>query len=580
MGFIGSLYNPRSDLQTIDEPTSEAASVITSTTFESSTTTTSSKYVGEKELYEWLESQKGCIKKNSRMLVAHASDVPVTTEPSSVPSTDQVDWGDIINSRYSPITDFTDFGFIGDVIAKVADVGLNHLEGAASELGEALSQQDANKINSDQTRYGLPALPTYNAIKYLVDTANQNGSATLGSQYQFIAKRSFDYPFYNWSEVDTLIVYVDSNQDAFNNDAIYYENVAIPANSFCLFRSIKTSGGVRSTSYVFSSDQFDLARLAYGSFDFTINPRSEYSALTAVTPDGTQQYSLYSPYGYNRGDFQVPVGNNNYNTVQDSILTDLWSDWGGSNPFESYMGSEYRILTPLECLTGLYFNPGYSSPFMGQSTFRTWYVTAGFVNSGYSVSGYTTDSNNVNPKGAPVYVVDNNSPLYQGSTLDQTTVNNYADYGVSYNSDTNNFELDVNLLAGAIAGQIIPEFQAIAEGVFSAQPELGLGFDTPLTLDLPSLSTDLINSLVPSSGGSSGGWVPPEYPPVNTSTYFPATVPDYSSYMAVTVGTDVIDSVNDYVSTGYDLLDTMGVAAFLIPLVILALLWWAVVGGD
>lgn len=530
----------------------------TTTSTTSTTTTTTSKYVSEKELMEWLETQKGSF--CSFGWVAHAADLPPVLYD---------------DTRYLPITDTSSYDFF----ASVLDVCLDHLEDAASDLGTALSEEQARKINSDQTRYGLPAMPTYQAIKYLVEEANRNGSATLGSQYQFIAKRSFDYPFYNWSEVDTLVVYVDENQSAFDNSPIFYENVAIPANSFCLFRSITTSGGTRSTSYVFSSDQFQLSATNNGYMDFVVNPRSYYSSITAVTPDGTQSFSMVSDQGYNKGDFPVHVRNHNYNSIFDTTIVDFWNAYG-ENKLKVYMGNDLRILSGLECLYGKYANYNYSSPLMGSSDGCDWYVSAGYINSTDGKNDvyrdrFSYDSDHYSPEKAPVYVVDNDSPIGSGSTLTVNNVNDYADYGISYNSNTNEFELDVNVLAGLIAAEIIPKFQGTFDAVFEAQPEIGFGFDTALDLNMVDTSIDLVNNRVVSSGV----WVPPSYPAVNTSIYIPADVPSYSTYAAATIPATYIDGAGDWLFFGYDLFDSLGLLIFVVPLVILAL-FWRFTGGD
>lgn len=563
LGFIGSLYNPRSEVE-VQESTSEASSAITTTTIQTTSTSTRIRTVSPSELDEWLNSQKGCIKKN-RFLTAHASDVP------SVP--EEIDWSIYSDTRFAPVTDTTNLGFFSDCL----EVLMPYVVDAASDLGTALSQSDANRINSTQSLNGLPALPTYQAIKYLVETANANGSATLQSQYQFIAKRSFDYPFYNWSEVDYLVVYIDDNYNPFNNNYIFYEDVAVPANSFTLIRQIKTSGGSRQTVCIFPADQFEINNLSRGWLDFLVNPDT-LDNLYCITQDGTQNFDTAG-----RGNFLVEVNNINYNTIRSDFLLNEWNN--SESYFKLFMGEEERILNPFECLMGKFYNGDYSQPLMGSTNPEPWFLSCAFINGNDSINdGFkgtlSYSDENYTPRRAPSYIVDNDSPISAGSTLTVNNVNDFSDYGVSYNSDTNEFELDLDVLAGLIAGQIIPEFQGTVEAVFSAQPEIGSSYDTALNLNTIDTSIDIVNSLVPSSGGSSGGWVPPEYPPVNTSTYFPATVPDYSSYMAVTVGTDVIDSVNDYVSTGYDLLDTMGVAAFLIPLIIFGLLWWAIVGGD
>ena len=115
--------------------------------------------------------------------------------------------------------------------------------------------------------------------------------------------------------------------------------------------------------------------------------------------------------------------------------------------------------------------------------------------------------------------------------LDQTTINNYNDMGLTYDSNTNKFDLDPTVLAGAVAGALIPELQGAFEGVFALQPDIGLPFSAVNnTLDY--------NDLIVDSGGGSGGevWIPPEYPDITTydivvRPVFPATTESLPEYL-------------------------------------------------
>lgn len=541
-------------------PEDDAAATTTTTTTTITTTEepttdveeTTTKYhqVSEQEYIDFL-MQGACIKKKSNLLVAHAADETKTI------------YGD---TRYTPTTDTTDLSWLADVL----QVLMPYVVQAGEDLGTALSQSQADDVNSDSTRYGLPALPTYQAIKHIVDNANRDQTATLKAQYEFIAKRKVNYPYLNLSETMYLIVYIDENADPFSGDNIFYQDVAIPPNTFTIIRQATTSGGSRQTSYVFSSEYFQLNRLAYGQLSFRINPNGSYSSMSAVTPSGTQTFSYNSPIQ----PFDVPVTNNSYNTIEDNTLIDLWNRYG-ETWFNIWSGTN-RPLTGFECISGLFYNGGYSSDYMERGNGLPWYLSAAYVNSNYDsvLQNNLSYGNTYSPEKAPSYI-ENNNYINEGAQLTTNNVSNYFDYGVTYNNDTGQFEIDYDILATKITTDIIPEFKNTFDLVYDNQPEIGLDFNSSLDYNYVDLSTDIVNGLVPSGGG----WQPPTYPAVSTSVYIPATVPNYQTYALQTIPDNYIEGAGDWLIFGYDLFDSLGLLVFVIPLVILGL-FWRFTGGD
>ena len=97
----------------------------------------------------------------------------------------------------------------------------------------------------------------------------------------------------------------------------------------------------------------------------------------------------------------------------------------------------------------------------------------------------------IDPSKPPAYVLPNNTPISKG-----TEINNNNDYGMTIIDGE--LHIDPDILAGALAPPLInPDFNGLLGGVFNAQPELGLGFDTPLTLDIPYIVSNWLQSLVP-----------------------------------------------------------------------------------
>lgn len=559
LGFLGSsLYSEPSE---VASPVSNSFST-TITTTETVTTTTNKPVYTYSNEEDFLNAIMDDVKQTRstssfRGLVAHAEDTPNIYK----------------DTRYPATTDITDLSWVADVL----EVILPYVKDAAEGIGTGLAEREAQKINGPRSKYGFPAMPTWNAIKFIVENANNGNQRSLGDQYSYIAKRAFDYPFLGLSEVDQLIVYVDDNADPFNNENIFYQDSGIPANTFVLIRQVTTSVAVRQQVLVFPSLYFSLSRLSYGQMSFTINPSGSFSEIIAYGLDGAQTYQMYSaPYYANRS-IDVPVVNNSLNTIKDNTLVDFYHD-NGENAVLTYSGSK-RPFTGLECLAGLYFNPDYGSAFMGFSEAPDWYLSCGFLNGTYNDSAKNSFSytGNINAQKAPTYIVNDNDVVYHGAQLTTNNVDNYFDYGVTYNNDSQKFEIDYDKLNAKINADIIPEFQNTFDLVYKNQPEIGLDFNTPLDLDLPDISNKLIDDLV--IKGGSGGWEEPSYPEINTEPYITGTIPNYSNYMAQTVDANVINSSGKALSMGWGFLDSLGLISLMIPLVIVGLLWRAS-GGE
>lgn len=216
--------------------------------------------------------------------------------------------------------------------------------------------------------------------------------------------------------------------------------------------------------------------------------------------------------------------------------------------------------------------------YAGSSGWGTWYLSYGsFIgNSNQTLDfinrTFTTNDNNYDPRKPPgTYNIDPN--LRTDTLLTTNNVNNYNDYGISYNSSTNQFELDIDALAAGIAGLISPDFNGNFGLVYDAQPGIGLGdwnnLDNNVNADFDTSITDISNtieSLLPSNNG----WTPPSYPPVNTSAFIPA---QYPTVPTGTIPPSYGGAMASTLNTGWDLFDSLGILAFICPLIFLLLIW-------
>lgn len=127
----------------------------------------------------------------------------------------------------------------------------------------------------------------------------------------------------------------------------------------------------------------------------------------------------------------------------------------------------------------------------------TWYLSSGGFfpknNSTTSLTFNTQTDTNFDPRKPPA--IQNPDPRLNVNTLLTTAnVDNYADFGVSYNSLTGKFELDANALVAGLAAQIAPQFEGVFNGVYQAQPDIDSNdWSTPnLTNNYVSDYSDLV----------------------------------------------------------------------------------------
>ena len=264
-------------------------------------------------------------------------------------------------------------------------------------------------------------------------------------------------------------------------------------------------------------------------------------------------------------------------------------DSSGHHDFTSNGNYYIGFITPYVNSIYTVLGEQYRSTFMTNLTLadnvRTFYCSYALTNTP-EISDAVLDVTNVNNNWIynqfPIYRITNQN-FYPNNCygdyrvynhyLDQTTINEYSDYGFDYDSVNGTLDLDPTVLAGALAGALIPEFQGAFDLVYGAQPAIGMDFNAiNNTLDYLDLIQD-------NQGGDLSVWEPPSYPAVNTSTYIPASVPNYETYALQTIPDEYIEGTGDWFFFGYDLIDSLGLLVFVIPLVILGL-FWRFTGGD
>lgn len=423
------------------------------------------------------------------------------------------------------------------------------------------------------------------AAQNALDNANKSFEShgnfepySIGGSSMILCKRCIVYPYDDMKETDYLYIYQDLNSTT--QVPQQFGNYVITPNSMLLIRDTNFMG-VTVCSFPLTS----YCRIGGGSPNNIIISTPPDEHFYYDTPDG--QLLEYVYFASNSHYFSIPIVNGSTNTIRNDWLVRAYQT--NLEEYRTYIGADGAILDDFEVLLGTGYDnvaTGRYNRTMCQSsssafTVQPWYITTAYFNDNTSVNHlnqyYNLDPNNIDPSKPPAFRLDPNNPLAYGNSINQNTINNYYDYGITYDSTNNELDFDPTLLAGALAGLIDPDFKGVFDGTFSAQPELGLDFNTPLDLNMPDLVDDYLQSIT--IYPPSDGWEPPSYPAVNTSTYIPASVPSYETYALQTIPDEYIEGTGDWFFFGYDLIDSLGLLVFFIPLVILGL-FWRFTGGD
>lgn len=409
--------------------------------------------------------------------------------------------------------------------------------------------------------------------KELVEYANQSTGGTptaLKSAYAFIAKRKVFYPNSNAYEVDYLYYWQDNNRSTPTLDGVSIGNFYIQPNTAVLCRY--NSNGYSTVAYT-TTDQMHLY-LNTSSSDVPLYfqlPRT--GSFSCYNSEGTvESFSWDTSSGWYYDPSAVHlVSAPSVNSISANFLVDAYNY--NSTRYSACFGD---IMTNAQCFASNSVNPSnHRIAFDGTSGSGNpkWFLSSFGNFTGNNFPPFSTDTS-INAQKAPVYNVYNNNEFKNGSTLTTQNVTNYADYGITYNSTTQEFELDLDALGVALGAELDAKFKPAFEGVYGAQPDIGLSF-TDNNNNYIDLVDDYVVDLIAQQYPPASGWQPPKYPPVNTSAYIPVT---YPTIPTATYPQGYLESMGDTLSEGQDIFDTFGVIDIIIPIVIFLVLW-RILGG-
>lgn len=354
----------------------------------------------------------------------------------------------------------------------------------------------------------------------------------------------------------------------------------------------------RTERYIVSYNNFNYVnRALLGANTFTIN--SGYADVYLYTGDKLEN-KLFGNFYVNTVRFETVYTNSineNLNDLQASpsgylpLPVGFYSNWGSSIP--SSQALDYPI--DFDILHG-----GFQSKYMKVSTTGGSNTYSGVVFNPLNylkISGYVTNdpvkertiqnNNQWTQPNQQIYYIDKS--FTGGTVINSTNYNDYTDKGFDLPfllPDVDLPSLPLSELA-ELLGELLPDFSA------KIQPSLDFNMDSLFDrlLDFygnmpdinsewnldPELNNNDYWSVdlpdFPSDGGGGGTvtpWEPPEYKPVNTAPFIPAT---YPTIPTGTLPINYAQGLGSVLQDGWDIFDSFGFLSILCPLVVIVLLW-------
>lgn len=169
-------------------------------------------------------------------------------------------------------------------------------------------------------------------------------------------------------------------------------------------------------------------------------------------------------------------------------------------------------------------------------------------------------------------------PAKSGDTINQNNINNYSQYGYSWNSVTNTVEFDPDVLAAYINGELLPQLMALYIDAYQHFPDVDADInDQDITYYDPFDDGSETDTLPPATFPPGGGLTPSELDAVLNSETFYILDMD-TDIPALTIDTlPAVDNLPAGVSSAVagistyalNLFDTLGLTSIFIALTVL-----------
>lgn len=336
-----------------------------------------------------------------------------------------------------------------------------------------------------------------------------------------------------------------------------------------------------------------------------------YSGMSVATDRVSIAQKYYDCYMYSGSTLEQLIYENQYNygvrfnlSTTNSIDVNIDSvytkpsgalgkpsglgEWGS---ISSSVTPQIRLSIPMICGGRSYLLFQRPTSSTSTSWANTSFYPLLYLYSGFYATNNNTIENTINNRWTNLsdqnYYIDN---IFEGDTVINN--NNYQDWGggglapifTLPDVDLPSLPLAelLDLLDGLlpdVKANLRPSLDADIDSLFdrlfdfySNMPDIGLEWDP--TLDNDNYWDIELPSIPDSGGGGSGGdykpWEPPEYKPVNTAPFIPAT---YPTIPTGTLPVSFAQNMGGILQDGWDIFDHLDVLVILCPLVIIVLLW-------
>lgn len=280
---------------------------------------------------------------------------------------------------------------------------------------------------------------------------------------------------------------------------------------------IYSSSGYRfNTNQVFSVFESDGSLVA--PVKYSVNP-----SVQCRTPDNKNnvKYNYYT-YDYNTYDYRLLDENNN--------IVDYPTDY---QIIQGYIKINYKH----------YSSANWNLNNYNQRKIDIFYMSCFYNN---------RDKNSI--ENQQFYTVTNQYPgmmIYNISSPNYNNQNFFDNQNITYNSDTNRYELDVDSLIDGLK-LALPDVDTYLKPTFDFQPSVDGNFQLPLDFNFNDLIGDIVFPDLPDVPGGGGGtvWDPPKYKPLNTSPII--TTRSNVELVEVTFPTSVIKNGGTLLQSGLD----------------------------
>ena len=349
---------------------------------------------------------------------------------------------------------------------------------------------------------------------------------------------------------------VNSLKWVFVGGGYYY-----PVN--CLIYTIYHQDGTNSKYFVPRRNNY--ATMYY--LNTTLNDDNDYIAINSVGW-GTTAYHLYdnkqysAVSGFERMEYENRIYWNTINSIDFPINS-------SNNPLTIKWGTTDGYPSDLSFING---SVSYTLPNSSyvNTTIIQWWTSYLVVN---NPSTNTTLTNSLTePSQKNWYYEDN----ITNNTITNQNSNDVYDgcFNSIFNVDLD--DIDFTTLIPTLIANLEPTLNAGIAGLLDAlldffgdMPDFELTWDSDTHNDYYDIVNNE-NGPPTTTGPNYTPWEPPEYDPLNTTPFIPATYPEFT---VSTIPANIGETISETLNTGWELADTMGIIAIAVPCALFVILW-------